>query len=334
MFVVIVMVSKEYLTIFNDIKEEIRTTKYKVVNSANKELILMYYRIGQKLRDNNNWGSSFIDNLSKDLKLIYPNTKGMSSRNLRYMQKFATTYKYDEFLQEVLAKLTWYHNTILIDRIKDFEKRKWYAINAVENGWSSTVLIHQISTNLYERQALPNNKISNFKETLPNKIGELSEEILKDPYVFDFISTKKTMKEIDFENELIKNITKFLLELGSSFSFIGRQYHLEVDGEDYYIDLLFYNIKIQCYVVFELKTTKFKPEFIGQLNFYVNVVDSKIKSSNDNPTIGILLCKDKNRLNAEFSLKNINSPIAISEYKYLEELQEYLNKELTLAMNE
>lgn len=275
-------------------------------------------------------GSSFIDNLAKDLKTTYPNIKGMSARNLRYMQKFAVIYENNEFLQEVLAKLTWYHNIILMDRVKELEKKKWYAINAIENGWSSTVLIHQISTDLYNRQAMLDNKITNFKNTLPAHTSELSLELVKDPYIFDFISTKKSMKEIDFENALVENITKFLLELGNSFAFVGKQYHLEIDNEDYYIDLLFYNIKLHSYVVIELKTTKFKPEFIGQLNFYVSAIDDKVKRDEDNSTIGILICKEKNRLSAEYALKNINSPIAISEYKYLEELPNYLNRKLDL----
>ena len=324
---------KNYLDILSQIKNELNNTKQKVIISANKELILMYYRIGLKLKENNNWGSSFIDNLAKDLKVTYPNIKGMSARNLRYMQKFATIYENNEFLQEVLAKLTWYHNIILMDRVKELENKKWYAINAIENGWSSTVLIHQISTDLYSRQAIPENKVSNFKNTLPALTSELSLELVKDPYIFDFISTKKSMKEIYFENALVENITKFLLELGSSFAFVGKQYHLEIDNEDYYIDLLFYNIKLHSYVVIELKTTKFKPEFIGQLNFYVSAIDDKVKRDEDNSTIGILICKEKNRLSAEYALKNINSPIAISEYKYLEELPNYLNRKLDLEDN-
>ena len=322
---------KNYLDILSQIKNELNNTKYRLTVSANKELILMYYRIGLKLKENNNWGTSFIDNLAKDLRVTYPNLKGMSARNLRYMQKFATLYEDNEFLQEVLAKLTWYHNIILMDRVKKLEQKKWYAINSIENGWSSTVLIHQIATDLYNRQAMLSNKISNFKDTLPLPTSELSLELIKDPYVFDFISTKRTMKEIDFENALVENITKFLLELGSSFAFVGKQYHLEIDNEDYYIDLLFYNIKLHSYVVIELKTTKFKPEFIGQLNFYISAVDDKVKREDDNPTIGILICKEKKRLSAEYSLKNVNSPIAVSEYKYLEELPNYLNRKLGLG---
>ena len=322
--------NKNYNDIFIDIKNELQVTRQNISFGVNKELILMYYRIGIKLKENNDWGSSFIDSLAKDIKLEFPNLKGMSARNLRYMQKFSGLYDYDEFLQEVLAKLSWYHNIVLMDKLDTIEKRKWYAVNALENGWSSTVLIHQIATNLYNRQALLDNKISNFRETLPAATSELTLELLKDPYIFDFISSKKSMKELDFENALINNITKFLLELGNSFAFVGRQYHLQIDNEDYYIDLLFYNTKIHSYVVIELKTTKFKPEFVGQLNFYVNAIDGQVKNENDNSTIGILLRKDKNRLSAEYSLKNISSPIAISEFKYLEELPDYLNNKLTL----
>lgn len=288
----------------------------------------MYYNIGLKLIENNKWGSSFIDTLAKDLKMEFPNIKGMSARNLRYMQKFAKEYRKNEFLQEVLAKLSWNHNQILLDKVKNKKERVWYATKSLENGWSTTVLSHQISLKLYDRQALLENKTENYSETLPNDISNKAREMLKDPYIFDFLTEKEDMKELEIEKELTSNITKLLLELGNGFAFIGRQYHLEIGNKDYYLDLLFYNLKVKSYVVIELKTTEFKPEYAGQLNFYLSSVDKYVKDENDNPTFGILLCKEKDKITAELALKDINKPIGVSEYKLLSDLPKYLQNTL------
>ena len=318
----------KYFEVLNSIKKTLIVTRNKIVENANKDLILMYYNIGLKLIENNKWGSSFIDTVAKDLKVEFPTLKGMSARNLRYMQKFATEFANDEFLQGVLAKLSWNHNQILLDKVKNKEIRKWYAKESLENGWSVSILIHQISSKLYERQALLENKITNFDNTLPSPNNEQVKELLKNPYIFDFITADKDLKELDIERELTANITKLLLELGNGFAFVGRQYHLEIENEDYYIDLLFYNLKVKSYVVIELKTTEFKPEYAGKLNFYLSAVDKYIKDKNDNPTFGILLCKDKKRVTAELALKDINKPIGVSEYKILSEIPEFLENTL------
>lgn len=318
----------KYFEILEDIKSTVLITRNKVVESANKELILMYYDIGLKLIKCNKWGTSFIDNLAKDLKIQFPNLKGLSARNLRYMQKFAMEFDNDEFLQGVLAKLSWNHSQILLDKIKDKKIRQWYAYMAFENGWSVSTLTHQITMKLYERQGIIDHKINNFDTTLPYPNSQQAKELLKDPYIFDFIIADKGVKELDIERELTDNITRLLLELGNGFAFIGRQYHLEIDNEDYYIDLLFYNLKVKSYVVIELKTTEFKPEYIGKLNFYLNAVDQYVKDENDNPTFGILLCKSKKKVTAELSLKNIHKPMGISEYKVLSEIPEFLENTL------
>lgn len=322
------MLENNYFELLEDIKSTLITTRNKVIENANKDLIIMYYNIGLKLIENNKWGSSFIDTLSKDLKIEFPNIKGMSARNLRYMQKFAKEYNRDELLQEVLAKLSWNHNQILLDKIKDKNERNWYATKCIENGWSTTVLSHQISLKLYDRQALLENKTENYSKTLPSSISDQAREMLKDPYIFDFLTEKEDMKELEIEKELTSNITKLLLELGNGFAFIGRQYHLEIGNKDYYLDLLFYNLKVKSYVVVELKTTEFKPEYAGQLNFYLSAVDEYVKDENDNPTFGILLCKEKDKITAELSLKDINKPIGVSEYKLLSDLPEYLKSTL------
>lgn len=319
---------ENYFEVLNDIKKTLSVTRNKIVLNANRDLILMYYNIGNKLLKNNKWGSSFIDTLSKDLKIEFPNIKGMSARNLRYMQKFASEFDNDEFLQHDVAKLPWSSITTIMDQVKSKKERKWYISEAIKNSWSRPIIIHQIASKLYERQALLEDKTTNFDKTLPSPNNEQAKELLKNPYIFDFISSDKNLKELDIEKELINNITKLLLELGNGFAFIGRQYHIEIENEDYYLDLLFYNLKVRCYVVIELKTTEFRPEYAGKLNFYLSAVDKYIKSETDNPTFGILLCKDKKKVTAELALKDINKPIGVSEYKILSEIPEFLENTL------
>ena len=323
-----VLNNDKYFKILNDIKKTLIVTRNKIVESANKDLILMYYNIGTKLIENNKWGSSFIDTLAKDLKIEFPNIKGMSARNLRYMQKFASEFENDEFLQHNVAKLPWTSITTIMDQVKDKEKRKWYIIESINNSWTRPVIVHQIASKPYERQALLENKTTNFDTTLPSPNNKQAKELLKSPYIFDFITIDKNLKELDIERQLTANITKLLLELGNGFAFIGRQYHLEIENQDYYIDLLFYNLKVRSYVVIELKTTEFKPEYAGKLNFYLSAVDKYIKDENDNPTFGILLCKDKKRVTAELALKDISKPIGVSEYKILSEIPEFLENTL------
>lgn len=248
----------------------------------------------------------------------------MSARNLRYMQKFAKEFENDEFLQHDVAKLPFSSITTIMDQVKNKEERKWYIKESVKNGWSRPIISHQIETKLYERQALLDNKTTNFDTTLPSPYNEQTKEILKDPYIFDFINAGPNLKELDIEQELINNISKLLLELGNGFAFIGRQYHLEIDEEDYYIDLLFYNLLVRSYVVIELKTTEFRPEYIGKLNFYLSAIDKYVKKESDNPTFGILLCKNKKKVTVDLTLKDINKPIGVSEYKILSEIPEYL----------
>lgn len=320
--------NNKYFEVLSEIKKTLNTTRNKIIENANKDLILMNYNIGLKLVENNKWGSSFIDTLAKDLKVEFPTLKGLSARNLRYMQKFATEFDNDDFLQHHVAKLPWSSLTTIMEQVKDKEQRKWYIVQSVQNGWARPIIVHQIASKLYERQALLENKITNFDKTLPSPNNKHAKELLKNPYIFDFITVDKDLKELDIERELTTNITKLLLELGNGFAFVGRQYHLEIENEDYYIDLLFYNLKVRSYVVIELKTTEFKPEYAGKLNFYLSAVDKYIKDKNDNPTFGILLCKDKKRVTAELALKDINKPIGVSEYKILSEIPEFLENTL------
>lgn len=321
------MNDRQYLSIIENIKAEIGNSQFKAAISVNRELVMLYYNIGLIINEHKTWGNKFIENLSRDIKLEFPNSTGYSVRNLKYMAKFAAEYPDKAIVQQLVAQLPWGHNVVLLDRISDNNKRKWYIEKCAQNGWSRNVLIHQIESRLYERQAIAE-KISNFETRLPLPQSELAIQTMKDPYIFDFIPFKEDMLERDIENELVKKVTALLLELGTGFAFLGNQYHLNVGGDDFYIDLLFYNLNLRCYVVIELKTGDFKPEYAGQLNFYLSAVDGVLKKDTDNPTIGLLLCKNKNNLVAEYSLRDMSKPIGISEYKITSSLPEELEKQL------
>ena len=317
----------QYLSVIESIKTEISKAQYNAALQVNKELTLLYYHIGRIINEHKAWGNKFIDNLARDIKIAYPNSTGYSVRNLKYMAKFAAEYPNEEFVQRAVAQIPWGHNIVLLDKFSDFAVRKWYIEKTQENGWSRNVLVHQIESGLYERQAIAQ-KISNFESLLPAPQNELAVQTMKDPYVFDFIPFKEDMVERDIENALVKDVTALLLELGTGFAFLGNQYHLNVGGDDFYIDLLFYNLNLRCYVVIELKTGDFKPEYAGQLNFYLSAVDAELKKDTDNPTIGLLLCKNKNNLVAEYSLKDMSKPMGISEYKISSVLPEELSQQL------
>lgn len=321
------MNDNQYLSIIENIKAEIGNSQFKAAVSVNRELIMLYYNIGLIINEHKTWGNKFIENLARDIKLEFPNATGYSVRNLKYMAKFAAEYPDKEFVQQAVAQIPWGHNVVLLDKVSDVMKRKWYIEKISENGWSRNVLVHQIESGLYERQAIAE-KVSNFESRLPIPQSELAVQTMKDPYIFDFIPFKEDMVERDIENALVKDITALLLELGTGFAFLGNQYHLNVGGDDFYIDLLFYNLNLRSYVVIELKTGDFKPEYVGQLNFYLSAVDGILKKDTDNPSIGLLLCKNKNNLVAEYSLRDMSKPIGISEYKITNNLPEELEKQL------
>lgn len=319
--------NNEYLDIVETIKLEIKSAQYKAAVSVNRELIMLYYNIGRIINEHKTWGNKFIENLAADIRISFPDTKGYSIRNLKYMSKFAAEYPDEQFVQTVSAQIPWSHNCVILDKVKEFSKREWYIRKTCENGWSHSVLIHQIESGLYERQATVD-KISNFERRLPAPQSELAVQTMKDPYVFDFVPFREDMVERDIEEALVKDVTKLLLELGTGFAFLGNQYRLNVGGDDFYIDLLFYNLNLRCYVVIELKTGEFKPEFAGQLNFYLSAVDGILKRDEDNPSIGLLLCKSKNNLVAEYALKDMSKPMGVSEYTITKSLPEELEKQL------
>lgn len=321
------MNSSEYLSVVDSIKREITDAQYRATVHVNTELLLLYYDIGCIINRHKSWGNKFIDNLAADIRMAFPKSKGYSVRNLKYMAKYAETYSNREFVQQVVAQIPWGHNVILMDKVADAKEREWYIKKSAENGWSRNVLIHQIESELYQRQVLAE-KVSNFETRLPSPQSELAVQTMKDPYVFDFISFRDDMIERDIEQALIHDVTQLLLELGTGFAFLGNQYHLNVGGDDFYIDLLFYNLNLRCYVVIELKTGDFKPEYVGQLNFYLSAVDGILKKKEDHPSIGLLLCKSKNNLVAEYSLKDVSKPIGVSEYKITGHLPDDLGKQL------
>lgn len=321
------MNTTEYLSIIENIKREINAAQYRAAVHVNADMLLLYYDIGCVINEHKTWGSKFIDNLAADIRLAFPKSKGYSVRNLKYMAKFAETYAEREFVQQVVAQIPWGHNIVILDKVNNLEERKWYIKKSAQNGWSRNVLVHQIESNLYQRQVLAE-KVSNFENRLPSPQSELAVQTMKDPYVFDFIAFNEDMLERDIEQALVRDVTRLLLELGTGFAFLGNQYHLNVGGDDFYIDLLFYNINLRCYVVIELKTGDFKPEYAGKLNFYLSAVDGILKKEQDNPSIGLLLCKSKNNVVAEYSLKDMSKPIGVSEYKITSSLPDNLEQQL------
>lgn len=335
---------KDYAILFAEIKQQVKQSQLKAVISANSQMLYMYWYIGNnilQLQQEEGWGAKVIERLAKDLKTEFPQQKGFSVRNLKYMRKFAEDYPIktiqqiptqlkdnqsniivqmvsaqfeDLFVQTSLAQISWSHHIALMNKIKTVEERLWYIGATIENGWSVNILEIQIETNLYKRQVQAK-KITNFKTTLPASQSDFAEQILKDPYIFDFVSIKGKLDEKNIEDQLCTHITKFLLELGQGFSFLGRQYHINVANQDFYIDLLFYHIHLRCYVVIELKAVPFSPSQTGQLNFYINAVNKTLKTEQDNPTIGLLLCKSKNEVVAEYALGGINTPMGVADFE-------------------
>jgi predicted nuclease of restriction endonuclease-like (RecB) superfamily len=320
--------SNEYTSFLSDLKEKVRTSQQKAVLQVNQQLILLYHHIGSeiiRLQREKGWGSKVIDQLSRDLQSAFSDMKGFSTRNLKYMRQFASEYESIEFVQQVAAQLPWFHIVTIISSVKNFEVQSFYIQKTIENGWSRNYLVSQIETKLHEREG---KLVTNFQINLPSPFSDLAKQSLKDPYVFDFLTIDQKFGEREIENALVKNIRKFLLELGEGFAFLGNQYHLTVEGDDYYIDMLFYNIKLRCFVIIELKAGKFKPEYAGKLNFYLSAVDDLLRHPTDNPSIGLILCKNKNNITAEYALKDINKPIGLAEYKLERAIPENLKSTL------
>jgi predicted nuclease of restriction endonuclease-like (RecB) superfamily len=311
-----------------ELKGRIHSAQQRASMAVNRELVLLYWQIGRDIlarQAEQGWGAKVIDRLAHDLRNAFPEMKGFSRANLMYMRAFAEAWPDEQIVQQAVGQLPWGHNLVLLARLKQPEQRLAYARAAIEHGWSRNVLNIHIETRLLERTG---KAVTNFSERLPAPGSDLARESLKDPYLFDFLDVGKEADEREIEAALVKHITQFLLELGAGFAFVGRQVHLEVGGDDFFIDLLFYHLKLRCYVVIELKADKFKPEHLGQLGFYLTTVDRQVKGEQDNPTIGLLLCKSKNKIVAEYALGDKTQPMGIAEYKLLKSLPEPLQTNL------
>lgn len=310
------------------LKAEIGQRRQWAALAVNAELVGLYARIGRDILDRQQrlgWGAKVIERLARDLRAAFPEMRGFSSRNLKYMAYFAEHCPDGQFGQQPAAQLPWFHIVTLLTKLDAPDARSWYAGQAVQQGWSRATLEANIHDQLLQRQGAA---VTNFAARLPAPHSVLAQETLKDPYLFDFLGLGNDAHEREIESGLVRHITQFLLELGAGFAFVGRQYRLEVDGDEFFIDLLFYHTRLKCYVVVELKATAFKPEHAGQLNFYLAAVDAQLKSPDDKPTIGLLLCKQQKRLVAEYALSGIDKPIGVAEYRLLRDLPEALEREL------
>lgn len=313
-----------YDDFLRDLKERIRAAQVKVALAINHELILLYWQIGREIlsrQHQSKWGAKVIEQIAKDLKKEFPTIQGFSSRNLKYMRTFAEAYPDPEIVQRSVAQLPWRHNIALLEKLKSNEDRLWYAEQAIENGWSRDVLVLQIESQLHRRMG---GAITNFERVLPKTQSDLANSLLKDPYHLDFLALGKNAQERDLENALVTHIRNFLLELGVGFSFMGSQYPIEVDGREYRLDLLFYHVKLRCFVVIDLKMGEFQPEFSGKMNFYVAAVDDLLRHPDDQPTIGLVLCKSKSKTTVEYALRNVNTPIGVSTHRLPDHLSESL----------
>jgi predicted nuclease of restriction endonuclease-like (RecB) superfamily len=316
----IVPLPADYSPWLAELKGRIHAAQQRAALAVNRELVLLYWQIGRDIlarQGREGWGAKVIERLALDLRNAFPDMKGFSPRNLKYMRSFAQAWPDAEFVQEVLAQLPWYHQLTLLDKLRDEPLRRWYVAKAIEHNWSRNVLVMQIETRLHERSG---QAVTNFSERLPAPLSDLARESLKDPYRLDFLGLGEESQERALEDAIVHHITRFLLELGAGFAFVGRQVHLEVGGEDFFIDLLFYHLKLRCYVVVELKAGAFKPEHAGQLGFYLTAVDEQMRAEHDSPTIGLLLCKSKNKVVAEYALRDSSKPIGIAEYQLIEAL--------------
>jgi predicted nuclease of restriction endonuclease-like (RecB) superfamily len=329
--------SDSYERLLSGLKQRIKAANVRAALSVNAELIALYWQIGQEIlakQDEEGWGTKVIERLSQDLKREFPGMSGFSQTNLKYMKTFAESWPDWAIGQQLVDQIPWSHNMVILQQIKEIEPRLWYIKKTIENGWSRNVLILQIESKLYERQG---GALSNFEQALPLSQSDLAQQLVKDPYSLEFFTLPEKAVERDLEQALVNHIQEFLLELGVGFAFVGSQYRLEVGGEEFFIDMLFYHLQLRCYVVVDLKMGAFKPEYSGKMNFYINAVDELLRHTDDQPTIGIILCKSKNKAVAEYSLRQTEAPLAIATHKLPPPLKnkmpsaEALEKEMDIA---
>jgi len=305
-----------YSTLVRELKGRIRSAQAKAATSVNRELIALYLHIGRRLAEQEGkpgWGEKVVERLATDLRSSFPSMKGFSRTNLFYMRQVHLAWaESDKSVQQLVGQLPWGHHLVLLTRLSDPAVRAWYLEQAVTWGWSRAVLTLQIESKLHKRQG---KALTNFSKTLPAPQRDLAQQTLKDPYLFDFLILGPEARERDIELALIEHVQRFLLELGVGFAFVGRQVHLQVGEEDFYVDLLFYHLKLRCFVVIELKAVPFRPEFAGKMNFYLSAVDAQMRHPDDHPSIGLLLCKSKEQLVVEYALRDLSKPIGVAEWE-------------------
>ncbi|UBF30484.1 PDDEXK nuclease domain-containing protein (plasmid) [Kovacikia minuta CCNUW1] len=319
----------EYDSFLYGLKERIRNAQVRAALAVNRELVLLYWQLGRDIltrQQQQGWGAKVISQVAKDLQKAFPDMKGFSRTNLLYMRAFAEAYPDEPIVQQLAGQIPWFHNCILLDKVKNPEERLWYIQQTIQHGWSRSVLIQRVESGLYRRQGEA--ALTNFNQTLPQPQSELAQQILRDPYNFDFLSLGNEAQERELEIALIRHIREFLLEMGVGFAFVGSQYPIQVSGKEYRLDLLFYHFRLHCFVVVDLKTVEFEPEFSGKMNFYVSAVDDLLRSPIDHPTIGIILCKTQDQTIVEYALRDVSKPIGISTYQLKHALPEPLKGNL------
>ena len=322
------IVPEGYESFLKGLKERVRAAQLRAGLSVNRELVLLYWNIGRDIlarQKDQGWGAKVIDRLANDLRGEFPEMTGFSPRNLKYMRAFAEAWPDEQIVQAPLAQITWYHNIALIEKLTSAEQRLWYARKAIENGWSRNVLVHQIESALYRRQG---KAPTNFTRTLPAPQSELAQQVVKDPYIFEFLTLAEEAKEHDLERALIDHLRDFLLELGVGFAFVGSQYPLEVGGQEFRIDLLFYHLRLRAFIALELKREEFKPEFSGKMSFCLSAIDDLLRHPDDQASIGMILCKSKNKIVAEYALRDLGKPVGVSEYRLTQALPTGLQESL------
>jgi predicted nuclease of restriction endonuclease-like (RecB) superfamily len=307
--------NSEYRSFIQEVKQRIQSAQIKAAISVNQTLLQLYWELAEQIvekQQETSWGDHFLEELSRDLKAEFPEMKGFSVRNLKYMRQWFNFWVDNLSIgQQLVAQIPWGHNLLIISRLKKIDEALFYVRKTIEHGWSRSNLKHHIEMQLYHREG---KAVTNFELRLPEPQSDLAQQLLKDPYNFDFLMLRKEHDEKELEDALVAHMTRFLLELGAGFSYLGRQFRLVVAGDEFFIDLLFYHVRLHCYVVVELKAVKFKPEFAGKLNFYISAVDDLLRTEGDKPTIGLLICKSKKDMVVEYALRDLNKPIGVSEY--------------------
>jgi predicted nuclease of restriction endonuclease-like (RecB) superfamily len=319
---------KQYREWIIELKGRIQSAQIKAAITVNRQLLELYWELGKEIcekQKNAEWGDGLIEQLAKDLTAAFPGMKGFSRSNLFYIKKWVQFYKDESIVQQAVGQIPWGHNVVIVTQCSSISEALFYTQKTIENNWSRAVLVMQMESKLYERTG---KIINNFDKTLSAPQADLARETLKNPYNFDFLTLGKEAKERDLEQGLAGHIQRFLLELGQGFAFMGRQVPLEVGGEQFYVDLLFYHTRLRCYVVVELKATEFTPEYAGKLNFYLNVVNDKLRHEQDQPSVGILLCKTSDKVTVEYALKNILNPLGVGEYHITSAIPENLKGSL------